>query len=103
MDKELLFKPRLEERDVELDVGVVRVRALTRSEAMQFQGTHDAAQLEVKMIAISVVDPKLSEDDVRRWQDASPAGELQKVVDVIVEMSGMLKEAGKQNQHQFRG
>lgn len=103
MDKDLLFKPRLEERDVELSIGTVRVRAMTRAEATRFKGEHeDVGKLERQMLAVALVDPVLTEDEVGRWQDAAPAGELQDVVDVVVELSGMLKETGKTNQHQFR-
>lgn len=103
MDKELLFKPRITERDVEVDgIGVVRVRALSRAEATRFKGKHDVEILERQMLAVALVDPKLTEDEVARWQEVAPAGELQVVVDTIVELSGMKKDVGKQNYADFR-
>lgn len=103
MDKELLFKSRVQERDVDVDgVGTVRVRALTRGEAMSFRGVHDdPLELEVRMLAVALVDPVLTEDEVRRWQDGSPAGELQAVVDVVIELSGMRKEVGGEHLRRF--
>lgn len=102
MDKELLFKARLQERDVVVDgVGTVRVRALTRKEALSFKGEHDPEELEVRLLATAIVDPKLTEDEVRRWQDASPAGELQVVADAIVDLSGMVKGVVGESLKQF--
>ena len=105
IDKELLFKPRLPEEDVELPgVGTVRVRALNRGESLKIgrsvKSEADAArriaQLERKIIAVGMVDPVLTEDEVARWQEASPAGELTPVVEKIQELSGMTPGAAKE-------
>lgn len=105
MDKEQLFKARLRERDVELpDVGTVRVRALARGEVMSIRdaGEMDIEEYERKLIALAVVDPVLTEDEVRRWQEAAPAGELEPVTNAIVELSGLDQEAAKQAYQRFR-
>lgn len=97
MDKETLFKPRLTEADVEVpDVGTVRVRGLNRVEAMQVQGAGSTEAVERKMLAFGMVDPKLTEDDVRRWQEASAAGEMEVVSAKIAELSGLTPDAGKE-------
>lgn len=93
MDKELLFTPRLSEESVEIPgVGTVRVRALSRGEALRAQSAKGVAAIERAMLALGMVDPALTEDEVKRWQEASPAGELEPITRVIQRLSGM--EAG---------
>ena len=97
MDKELLFKPRTEEADVEIPgVGTFRVRGLTRHEVLSAQGrAKGAEQIERVMLAMGVVDPKLTEDEVARWQRVAPAGEMEPVTSMIQQLSGMAEGAGK--------
>lgn len=97
MDKEALFKPRLAEREIPLDgVGTVRVRALSRAEALKVQGQQmSTAKMERVLLSLAMVDPVLTEDDVAEWQKVSGAGELQTVVEVVTDLSGMRQEAAK--------
>ncbi len=96
MDKELLFKERLPEDDVELPgVGTVRVRGLNRDEAMSVGKIDDPAMKDRHIIAIGMVDPRMSVSDVARWGKASVAGELEKVSRRIGELSGLLEGADK--------
>lgn len=97
MDKATLLKNRTAEREVEIEgVGTVRIRALTRREALQLQGKEmPIEEMERKMLAFSMVDPVLTEDEVRQWQEASPVGEIQVVSEAIAELSGMDLTAAK--------
>ncbi|GHF30821.1 MULTISPECIES: hypothetical protein [Actinomycetes] len=97
MDKSALLKPRLAERDVEVPgVGTVRVRSLSRAEALSLKGKEmSAGKMERTLLALAMVNPALTEDEVKQWQDAAPAGELNAVQDAILELSGMKKEAAK--------
>lgn len=106
VDKELLFKTRLAEADVDVPgVGTVRVRGLSRAEVMAIRKATDndpatldgqrVLVLERKMISLAMVDPKLTEAEVKLWQDAAPAGELQPVADRIQELSGLAEGATK--------
>lgn len=111
MDKELLFKARLAEEDVELPgVGTIRVRALSRAEVISVRKATDdnpdgprVLTLERKMLAAAMVDPVLTEDEVRRWQDASAAGELQPVTEAIQRLSGLGERPDKAAYADFRG
>ncbi len=112
MDKELLFKPRLNEADVEIpDVGTVRVRGLSRAEVLLVRKATDnehvdgprALVLERKMLAAAMVDPPLTEAEVGRWQEASAAGELGPVVQKVQELSGMADDAPKEAYKSVRG
>lgn len=85
------------------ELGEVKVRALTRAEALAFQGEHDGADAEAKLLAVALVEPKLTEDEVRQWQQVSPAGELQPVVLAILAASGMELDSPKQAMKRFRG
>lgn len=105
MDKAQLLKVRVPEGEVEIpDVGTVRVRGLTREEAISARKATDSLDnidgarvlvLERKMLALAMIDPALTEDEVAEWQRGSPAGELEPVVLKIQELSGMLDDAAK--------
>lgn len=112
MDKELLFKPRLPEADVDIPgVGTVRVRGLTRGEVLMIRKATDtenidgprALVLERKMLAMAMVDPPMTEAEVGRWQDASVVNELSPVSYKVQELSGMLEDAGKAAYKSVRG
>lgn len=105
MDKDALFKQRLTEQELELDgVGTVRLRALTRGEVSDarelFATGPDLADLDVTgyedaLVALSLVDPVLTPEEVRRWDEAAPAGELARVMEAIRDLSGLGEEAAK--------
>lgn len=97
VDKKLLFKPRLPEADVEVPgIGTFRVRALNRDEALHCRSTPDVATIERRMLAAGLVDPELTENEVKAWQLASTAGEIEPVTDKIAELSGMAQGADKE-------
>ena len=109
-DKELLFKSALPEAEVEIPgKGTIRVRAMTRAEVLKIRSAvkdeADAikrqAEIERKMLAVAVVEPDLTEDDVRRWQEASAAGEIDLVSDKVTELSGMGEGADKEAYVEF--
>ena len=97
MDKQQLFKPRLAEDTVDVDdLGTVRVRALSRIEVFLAQQViEDEPAFERKILRFGMVDPQLTEAEAGRWQKASPAGELQPVLDKIRKLSKMDDAASK--------
>ncbi len=111
--KDRLLTARLAEADVEIpDVGTVRVRALTRAEVMSVRKATDredtidgvrALILERKMLAAAMVDPPMTEDEIRGWQQAAPAGEIQPVVEKVQTLSKMLEGAPKSGVRDVRG
>jgi hypothetical protein len=99
VDKDLLFKARLPEDDVEIPgVGTVRVRGLSRHEMLVAgrQESRGVEAMERLMLHFAMVDPVLTEDEVARWQKCSPANELSPVVTRINELSGIGKDAQKE-------
>jgi hypothetical protein len=102
MDKELLFKPRLPEADVEVPgIGTVRVRGLSRAEALAMQKVEGTDAIERKMLAVALIDPVLTEAEVGKWQKASVAGELEPVGAKVQELSGMAEGAAKATYKEF--
>lgn len=104
MDKELLFAPRhntpsgMREDDVEVPgVGTVRVRGLSRIEALHVQAANGEAATERRIMALGMLDPVMTESEVGRWQKASEAGEIEVVSKKIAELSGMLPGADKES------
>jgi hypothetical protein len=97
MDKELLFKPRLPEEDVDIPgVGTIRVRGLSRHEGIHVGAANGTEASERRAIACGMVDPAMTEEEVGRWQRAAPAGELDPVSEAITRLSGMAPESAKE-------
>ena len=102
---EALFAERLPKDEVEIPgVGIVRVRGLNRLEAIHVQAAGDTAESDRRVIAQGMVEPSLLipglkhrvDDkpceacaDVRKWQSASSAKEMDAVANKIAELSGM--------------
>lgn len=105
MDKELLLKARVPEGQYEIPgVGVVRFRALTRGEGLSIKDREmGVAEAERKLLSLALIDPKLTEDEVRVWQENSPAGELEPVTHEIMRLSGMVTRAARDAYESFRG
>ncbi|MEU7817060.1 hypothetical protein [Pseudonocardia sp. NPDC049154] len=106
VSKETLFKARLTEEDVEIPgVGTVRIRALSRAEVLAFRSrkVEDVADMERALLSKGLVEPALTEDEVRQWQEASAAGELEPVTRAISRLSGMDETAAKEAVKRFRG
>lgn len=98
LDKAALFKrTATKQADVEVpDVGTVRVRALTRAEALGMTGLKGGpAVLERKLLAAGMVDPAITEDEAEQWQQSASADAIRAVSDAIATLSGMFEGAQK--------
>lgn len=94
--KARMLKPRIEEADIDVEgVGTLRVRGLTRGEVFQVQQCKTSDASERKILTLAMVDPPLTEGEARAWQENSPAGEIEPVVDRIRELSGLADGADK--------
>lgn len=103
MDKELLFKAQVNEAEVDLNAGTVRVRGLTRGEMHAMQAHKaDPTLVEQRTVKAGLVDPQLSLEEVKRWYETGLAGDVQKVVDAILGLSGMTPGSDKEAYRQFR-
>jgi hypothetical protein len=84
----------------------VTVRALTRAEVLEAQKHHDGsdvATIEAAMLSVALVDPVMTVDEVRQWQEVSPAGELEPVTDALSELSKINVGAAKETYKSTRG
>ncbi len=96
MEKTALFAPRLMEADLVLvDVGTVRVRGLSRFEAVHVQAAKEGAGRERRILALGMVEPRITEEDAGEWMKAATAGEIEKVTNRITELSGLASESAK--------
>lgn len=106
MDEDLkarLLKPRLPEDTVDVEgIGTIRVRGLSRGEVFAAGQLKGVEAQERRFLSLGMVDPEMSEDDVKLWQRNSPAGELEPVTVKIQELSGLAQTAAKQAMISFR-
>ncbi len=108
MDIETLLQPRAQtasgfpEDEVTIPgVGTVTVRGLSRFEARLVQGVENEAAMERKMLALAMIDPKITEAIAGEWQKISNALELEAVTEKISELSGMKPDAAKDAVKEF--
>lgn len=92
-------------REVQLPGGgSVVVRGLTRAEALGARAEEmDEMEVERKMLALALVEPQMSEDEVGAWQQVCLAGELAPVVDAVLDISSMTVEAPNRAARRFQG
>ena len=97
IDKGALLARRLGEADHEVEgVGTVRIRGLSRAELLGLQSLEGGALIsDRRMVSLAVVDPKLTEDEVKTWQENSAPGEIEALTVAIAELSGLGVGAGK--------
>jgi hypothetical protein len=95
--KARLLKPRVSEGTVDIaGVGTVRVRGLSRGEVFAIQTVAKTTEeMERKTLALALLDPVMTEAEVREWQQNSPAGEMEPVADKVKELSGIGQGADK--------
>lgn len=105
ISKEDLLRQAVGQHTFTIDgVGEVRYRGLTRGEAVALQGKKmDAAAMDRRLLALAVVEPKLTEDEWQEVSDAVPAGLLEPLSQAIAEASGMRQVDAKEAYAQFRG
>lgn len=103
MDKaKLLAKREGSYRDVEVDVGTVRVRGLTKDEVVSCRDA-DGGTIDVELLALGMVDPELTADEVTEWLSTAPAGDYVRVMTALSELSGIDEGADKSGVPEVRG
>lgn len=97
MDKGKLLKARAGKvQTVPVDDGEVKVRALTRAEAHSLRGKElTEEEAERAVLALAMVQPALTEEEVGEWQKVAPAGEVNDVLTAVMDLSGMNVGAAK--------
>lgn len=110
---QLLARPDLEERDVEVRAGKLRVRELTAAQVARINQLNvrvrkgepiaDIAGMQVAKFELGVIEPKLSHDDVVSIHKTWPEAEFGKVLQAIDEISGTGEDALEDAQAGFPG
>ena len=96
MDKATLLARRLPEDDVDVPgVGTVRVRGLSRAEALAANDL-DGDERETYWLSCGIVDPALTDEEIRQWRGAATYQEIELVADRIAELSGMRETSAKE-------
>jgi len=96
LSKGELLARRVPEADFEIEgVGSVRIRGLTRAEAIELRKVDDAAVADRRMVALGLVEPRLSEAEVKTWQENSGIHEIEALTVAIGELSAQGKGATK--------
>lgn len=97
IDRETFLKPRLGETVVELDgVGQVRVRALSRTECLRIRDLKDdQAAMERAIIALGLIEPALTDEDVAAWHEQAVPGEVDTLLTAIQSLSALGEGAAK--------
>lgn len=91
--------PHLPEEDLKVKITgpdgtprlvLVRVRGLSRLEALDLEKLEASgtAMLERRVLSLAMVRPRMTEGDVRQWQERSAAGEIEPVTKTIEVLSG---------------
>lgn len=92
ISKEALLKGTLPETTFEIpDVGAVRIRGLSRAEVVAWIEQQDFETREVYALAAGMVEPMLSEGDVREWRCHVGSQVIKSVADEILRLSGLLE------------
>ncbi len=84
------------------DLGEVEVRGLSRAEVIQMQSCANVDEMEVKTLAFGMVEPSLTEDEVRQWRSTKESQEIRPVSDKILELSGLGPDQQTEKERSFR-
>ncbi len=87
---------------VEVPEGTIEIRGLSRAEAMQMQACANVDEMEVVILVAGMVDPSLSEEEVRQWRSSRPNDEICEVSDAILGLSGLLADSQHEKERTFR-
>lgn len=97
IDKEVFLKATSPEETVELPgIGEVRVRGLTRAEAVSLSPVKDdVRRLECRILLLGLVDPVLTEAEMSAWYEAAPSRAVDLLIAAIDSLSGLSEGAAK--------
>lgn len=94
--KEALLAKRVETTTLEVpDVGTIEVRQLSRSEALQASKLQDKQGVETAerfVLTCALVDPELTNAEVKDWMANSSFGEINDIVNAVHRFSGIAED-----------
>lgn len=91
ISKEALLKSGLPEETVTIEgLGSVRVRSISRAEFLKLRQS-DSEAWEIGLVAAGMVDPALTEDEVREWHGTVAPKLFDDLAAEILRVSGLRK------------
>lgn len=82
------------EKDVTLaGLGKVRVRSLSRAEALASKDVDERRDFEAFIIACGMVQPPMTQEQARAWLNVATPYEIEQVTDEIGTLSGVTQDA----------
>src|SRR5262245_25175130 len=98
--KSQLLRSQLREAEIPIPgKGMIRVRELSRSEVVDelnaVDRSSDPALWEATLVALSLVAPVLSVEEVAEWRTSSEPHEIGAVIDKLTELSALTRDAAK--------
>lgn len=102
ISKEAFLKVSLPEEVVTVEgLGTVRIRSLSRAEFMQVRQS-DADGWEIGVVAHGLVEPALTEDEIREWRASCSAPQLfDDLAGEVLRISGLRKAAVAEAKRSF--
>ena len=101
-DKSKLFEERLDQHEITVEgLGTFKIRSLSRWQALLVGDVEGTPAKEAKILRFGIVEPSLTEQEIARWQKASPAGEIEEITEAITKLSGMQEGAEKAEVERF--
>lgn len=92
------------EETVSIDgIGDVVVRGLSRDETMDLGKIEDHKQRDFHMLAIGMVEPRMSVSEIRAWAHVATGGEIEDVSRTIGRLSRLLPGAAREVYEEFEG
>lgn len=89
LSKEAFLKTGLPEETVSVDgLGTVRVRSLSRAEFMEVRD-RDRAGWEIGLVAFGLIDPALTEEEVRAWRETITPRVFDDLAGEVLRVSGL--------------
>lgn len=86
-------------------MGIIKVKPISRAAAMElYEMDMSAAEMEQALLVKGCAEPTFTRSEVAAWQETDGAGgNILRVVNAILELSGMDIGAGKRAYKRFRG
>lgn len=103
ISKEALLKGGLPEETVTIaGLGTVRIRSLSRAEFMRVR-EYDKEGWEIGVVTCGLVEPALTEDEVRDWRTVVAPKVFDDVAGEVIRLSGLRTAAVEEARRSFPG
>lgn len=93
ISKEVFLKGHLPEDTIEVpEIGTVRIRALSRAEALSSTEL-PSGEREAQVLAWGIVDPAITVEEAQQWRESATPGIVNGLAYEILVLSGMTESS----------